>query len=287
MKNLLSEVHEIRLKENIIVDNGKFKHVENIIIGSNSTALHAAEAAAKGSDLESAILTSAVEGDVKDVSYAYAKLTKLACHALERKFSNKQDFTAAANKENVEILKISSEKLEKTFDSLSKLGTGKGIVLLGGGEPTVVVRGSGTGGRNQELALRFSLDWLSEIAKDPTLAKYFVLFLSAGTDGQDGPTDAAGAFGYAAVRPKIMSNLGELLEKKKATRIPEQLRELDEKIKQIEELLPEQVLKRNDSYNFYSKFEDGRDLVKTDLTGTNVMDLHFIYIKKRDCECNI
>ncbi|XP_001608135.2 glycerate kinase isoform X1 [Nasonia vitripennis] len=286
VKNLLLKADENKSKENTILDKGKFKHVENIIIGSNSTALQAAEAAARDYDFDSAVLSSVVEGDVKNVSYAYAKLAHIACHALENKFSDKQDFMAAVEKENIEILKVSSEKLEKAFETLSGLGKGKGIVLLSGGEPTVVVKGSGKGGRNQELALRFSLDWLSEIAKDPTLAKYFVLFLSAGTDGQDGPTDAAGAFGYAAVRPKIMSNLGEILEKKKSTQSSEQVRELNDKIKQIEEMLPEHILKRNDSYNFYLAFENGKDLVKTGLTGTNVMDLHFIYIKKRNCECD-
>src|SRR5690606_22623513 len=56
--------------------------------------------------------------------------------------------------------------------------------LLAGGETTVVVRGAGRGGRNQEFAL----------AAAPDLAGCPVAALSAGTDGIDGPTDAAGAF---------------------------------------------------------------------------------------------
>jgi hydroxypyruvate reductase len=57
-------------------------------------------------------------------------------------------------------------------------------LLVGGGEPTVTVRGMGRGGRAQELALAFALaiEGASGIAA-----------LFAGTDGSDGPTDAAGA----------------------------------------------------------------------------------------------
>lgn len=58
-------------------------------------------------------------------------------------------------------------------------------VLVAGGEPTVRVRGSGRGGRAQELALRLSL----ALAGEPGWTA-----LCAGTDGSDGPTDAAGAF---------------------------------------------------------------------------------------------
>ena len=58
-------------------------------------------------------------------------------------------------------------------------------LLVAGGEPTVTVRGSGRGGRAQELALRLAL----ELAPRPGWTA-----LCAGTDGSDGPTDAAGAF---------------------------------------------------------------------------------------------
>src|SRR5262249_39703703 len=56
--------------------------------------------------------------------------------------------------------------------------------ILTGGETTVRVKGTGRGGRNQEFALALA----TEIAGED------VLVLSAGTDGVDGPTEAAGAF---------------------------------------------------------------------------------------------
>jgi glycerate-2-kinase len=66
----------------------------------------------------------------------------------------------------------------------SNLHAGQRVCLLGGGETTVTVLGNGRGGRNQEVALSFAL----EIAGTPGIS-----MLSAGTDGIDGPTDAAGA----------------------------------------------------------------------------------------------
>lgn len=66
---------------------------------------------------------------------------------------------------------------------LSYLDGPEGVVLFGG-ETTVRLRGQGRGGRNQELALR--------VAKRATGTGRAFAFLSAGTDGRDGPTDAAG-----------------------------------------------------------------------------------------------
>ena len=67
------------------------------------------------------------------------------------------------------------------------LGEGD-LCVIAGGETTVTIRGRGKGGRNQEMALAF----LAEIAGSPEDAEGLV-FLSAATDGNDGPTDAAGA----------------------------------------------------------------------------------------------
>jgi len=98
----------------------------------------------------------------------------------------------------------------------------------------VTVRGEGKGGRNQEFALAAAL------ALDGAAN---VILLSGGTDGTDGPTDAAGA---------MVS--GETVSRAAA-------RGLD----------PKEFLARNDSYAF---FEALGDLVKTGPTGTNVMDVN-------------
>ena len=65
--------------------------------------------------------------------------------------------------------------------------------IVAGGETTVTVTGSGIGGRCQEMALAFLVQMAED--SDPPLA---ATFLAAGTDGNDGPNDAAGAFADAA-----------------------------------------------------------------------------------------
>jgi glycerate 2-kinase len=287
VQKLMSDTEDSILEESEMVENGKFKHVTNILIGNNLVALRAAKETSRRFNLSSLILSNTVEGNVKEVSCAYAKLTRSICHILENNFCNESEFIDEISKKNIKTLDITSDKLSETFKVLSKSGKGKGVLLLFGGEPTVVVEGNGKGGRNQELALRFSLDWFCEISQDPILVNYFVLFLSVGTDGQDGPTDAAGAFGEPSLRPKMIDIHQQLLEQKKITLNPDTLESLKYKIQQVEEMLPETVLRRNDSNSFYSKFINGKYLIKTGLTGTNVMDLNFIYIKKKDCKCII
>lgn len=109
--------------------------------------------------------------------------------------------------------------------------------LVAGGETTVRVRGGGKGGRNQELALAaaWALDGVPE-----------VLFASIGTDGSDGPTDAAGA----------MVDGGTLARARACG------------------LEPEQALRENDAYPF---FEALGDLVRTGPTRTNVNDLYLLF----------
>lgn len=115
-------------------------------------------------------------------------------------------------------------------------------VWIGGGETTVTLRGKGKGGRNQEMALAFALE-LHRILPDSSN----IFFLSAGTDGSDGPTDAAGAL----VTPALM-----------------------EKMKTIS---PEAAsrLQDNDSYAF---FEKQGGLFRTGPTYTNVCDIQILAV---------
>lgn len=106
--------------------------------------------------------------------------------------------------------------------------------IISGGETTVTLRGDGKGGRNQEFVLAAALD----IAAVPN-----VCVLSGGTDGTDGPTDAAGAIADS-------NTLG---------RGPDAAA----------------YLSRNDSYSY---FERTGDLIKTGPTGTNVMDVRIVLV---------
>ena len=115
---------------------------------------------------------------------------------------------------------------------------GPPVCLLSGGETTVTVRGRGKGGRNQEFALAAALalegvpGWL---------------VLSAGTDGTDGPTDAAGAVAD-----------GTTVARAAARKRPASV-----------------ALENNNSYPVFQSIED---LVETGPTGTNVMDVHVFLV---------
>jgi len=120
--------------------------------------------------------------------------------------------------------------------------------LLCGGETTVTVRGTGKGGRNQELALAFAL----EIESVPGVS-----LLSAGTDGTDGPTDAAGAMadGNTASHARTLG------------------------------IEPQGYLDNNDSYAFFRQFDaasGAHSHFKTGPTGTNVMDMQIVLLDRQD-----
>jgi len=106
--------------------------------------------------------------------------------------------------------------------------------LISGGETTVTIKGTGLGGRNQEFALAAALD-IHRLRN--------VVIFSAGTDGTDGPTDAAGAIAD-----------GQTLD-----RNPDAAR----------------YLENNDSYRY---FQPLGDLVMTGPTNTNVMDVRIMLI---------
>ncbi len=110
------------------------------------------------------------------------------------------------------------------------------LCVLAGGEPVVTVRGDGRGGRAQELALSIAIE-LERIGGDRRVA-----VLAAGTDGIDGPTDAAGAFAYTdSVRRAVAAGVD-----------------------------PEAALARNDSYKVFDAIGD---LFRPGPTGTNVADI--------------
>lgn len=118
------------------------------------------------------------------------------------------------------------------FAARLRASAGRRRCIVAGGETTVVVRGGGRGGRNQEFALALA---------EPLQGSGW-LVLSAGTDGIDGPTDAAGAFvdGTTAARAH-----GAGLDLSGA-------------------------LAQNDSYTFFAALGDS---FRPGPTGTNVIDI--------------
>lgn len=109
--------------------------------------------------------------------------------------------------------------------------------IISGGETTVTVTGDGLGGRNMEFAMHAAV----------FIEGYDMLMASIGTDGTDGPTDAAGAIADGATISEAMK------------------RGLD----------PAAYIKNNDSYHFFKEIDD---LIITGPTNTNVMDIRILIV---------
>ncbi|PKK20419.1 glycerate kinase, partial [Columba livia] len=230
-----------------------YSHVCNVIIGSNALALDEAKRQAEGLGYATLILSAAICGEVSRIAALYCQLVQLGCLGLAGLGEGPQGDKARGN-----LLQLAAEldipglNLAEFLQAMRGLGPERPVCILAGGETTVQLQGTGKGGRNQELALRVGLGLhQAQAAEGRSLARCDVVFLSGGTDGQDGPTEAAGAF----CSPEL---------------VREALRDgLD----------VEAFLNNNDSYTFFSQFQDGRHLLVTGLTGTNVMDIQAILIR--------
>jgi glycerate-2-kinase len=124
--------------------------------------------------------------------------------------------------------------------------------LITGGEPTVTLANEnerGKGGRNQQLVLA-AYERLLELNLSPKDWNRLVI-LSGGTDGEDGPTDAAGAWIDAAVHASAVA----------------------------QNLLPESFLNRNDAYSF---FQATGGLLMTGPTATNVCDIRVALVESSE-----
>jgi glycerate-2-kinase len=184
-----------------------FLRTRNVIVGSSAQALAAAREKAASLGWRPEVITTELRGDVRDAARLLARKAVLA---------------------------------------RDEMKPGERRCLLSGGETTVVVRGTGKGGRNQELALAFAL----EIA-----GVSGITLLSAGTDGTDGPTDAAGAVVDGSVVNTARRH----------------------------GIHPEVYLGNNDSYAFFQRLDTQsgeQHHLKTGPTGTNVMDIQIILIER-------
>lgn len=134
-----------------------------------------------------------------------------------------------------------AEKLAVYAKRRHAAGLGRPLALLAGGETTVTLAGQGRGGRNQEMALAFAVAAEKQDLTGPWC------FLSGGTDGRDGPTDAAGGLVDPGTLQRIRQTGAD----------------------------PATYLNDNDSY---SALTSSQDLLKTGATGTNVADLQILLI---------
>lgn len=135
-----------------------FERTRNILIGTNAQALIAARNRAAELGFNPIVLSSRIEGEAREVARFYAAIARDLV-----RFEGDAAVTPVALP----------------------------ACIIGGGETTVTLHGDGLGGRNQEMALAF----LARVAGTDGAER--ITFFSGGTDGNDGPTDAAGGWADA------------------------------------------------------------------------------------------
>jgi glycerate 2-kinase len=209
--------HILQGVQGLIPDTPKQGHTHNLLVGNNKIALQAAAEQATALGYEVHILTATATGE--------AEL-------------------------------LAQQLVQQAINWPGK----RPVCLLAGGETTVTITGNGLGGRNQQLALAalialekafITLQETSVASQDVLIASQNdprnITLLSAGTDGTDGPTDAAGAIAdYAVITAATKKNLNA-----------------------------SQYLQQNDAYHFFAQTNG---LLKTGPTQTNVMDIIVVII---------
>ncbi len=186
-------------------DSEIFKNVQNILIGTNISALYAASEEAERLGYAPVILTSQLSGEAREIAKVFSGMCK--------------DMTR------------------------NRLAFKRPACIIAGGETTVTLRGKGKGGRNQEMALAYMIEYL-----DNPEGMENTVFLSGGTDGNDGPTDAAGGIAHLSVM-KSMVEKG---------------------------LDPLEYIGNSDSYHF---LKESGGLLMTGPTNTNVCDVQILLVK--------
>ncbi|XP_042861309.1 glycerate kinase-like isoform X2 [Penaeus japonicus] len=257
-ENILKK-HGIIITENLkhVLDRNAFDkreanpNVSNCIIGSNETALSGVLSSitkTENKDCQSIILSSSLSGEAGNIG---SKMAGFASNILEILCGNKDLQISESDLCDLCI----NEGKTSLIDALGSCRKNKTpIWLIFGGETTVQVKGSGRGGRNQEMVLAFSMSF----EKLQGTCTGEVVFLSGGTDGIDGPTDAAGAVTYwSSFNSGVKSQLKEAKE---------------------QGLNPDDFLNNNDSYTYFSQLSSGQYLLQPGHTGTNVMDLQILFI---------
>ena len=234
-----------------LVNGDEYLYVRNVIIGNNRVATEAAADTAQSLGYHSLVWSHQIQGEARLLGEAYARIIHelleqtsptIGSSSIREKLLQSQPFTElfARNPHlREDFLHLSGQLKELQLP----------LCLISAGEPIVVVKGTGIGGRNQELSLAFALK-IHQLQEESSQPFHQSLFLSIGTDGQDGPCDAAGA----AVDTATVATANK------------------------EGLDVAESLDNNDSYTLFSRLSGGKHLIQTGLTGTNVMDLHVLLL---------
>ena len=149
-------------------DDPLWHKVETRLIGTNMMLLEAAQEYWRGKGYQAIILSDRIQGEARVVAREHAKIVEALRASMRASHTRPLQYATEGVLDHLHNVKQKDSRL----------------VLLSGGETTVTVKGDGVGGRNQEFAL-----WLLSYLKQGG-----IWALSAGSDGVDGNSLAAGAW---------------------------------------------------------------------------------------------
>ena len=197
-------------------------YTENMLVGNNERAVISAAYEAENLGYNPVVLGCTIEGEASDVAGVY---TSLAEHLMKQR-------------------QVAESPMAYSFGKIP-------AAIIAGGETTVTLDPtiSGKGGRNQEIGLVAALNLQAKGLRDVVVA-------SAGTDGTDGPTDAAGA----VVDGGTIYRIEEAAEGEVC-------------------LSGKEALSAHDAYTFLEMDPSGKSLIRTGPTGTNVADVCVVLVK--------
>lgn len=155
-------------------------NVRNFIIANNQSAVNAAMTEANAHGFATICISTEINGLVADLSEAYVAIAVAIIEHRAHRITTVEFHNRLYRYQS--LLHFNDTFESKLLNAMQPKCT-NGICLIGGGEPTVKITGNGLGGRNQELALRFSIKCQEHYAND---ILQDVALLSAGTDGIDG-----------------------------------------------------------------------------------------------------
>lgn len=178
-KSIPEHIQSVLVKQATTSNSFRTENVQNIIIANNEIAVNAIVQQLNENKLLGIVLSTTIEGDVAELSSAYFELTKSIESFKYGQIDDKQFLQQLVKLR--QTLHIRNSFLSNIVDIVHQSnGEQIDFCVIGAGEPTVRVVGNGRGGRNQELAARYS-----QLSFDDNMTQD-VLFLSAGTDGIDG-----------------------------------------------------------------------------------------------------
>lgn len=238
------------------------QRVCNFLIGNNKLATLAIMEELRKEAYENdyrVMLTNSLSGEAQSIGFIFGVFSFLLLQMKDKKIDwvkNELDLTELIKSrvenfqpDNHSLVKILYSKIFLDSNLKEKILGGKKVkfCVISGGETTVNMancKDIGKGGRNQEMTLAFEYSF-TRLMQNNQLIGLDLLFSSFGSDGIDGPTDAAGAY-YLFEKNKIF-NQKELID----------------------------YLDAHDSYNYFAKYDR---LITIGPTGTNVSDLQILLI---------